>query len=854
MKNIMTKIWRKDTKKAVTIAIIACLALAGIFSLNAYAEVNIFNIKNATISNKSETTDAEIVSFDGLDIVSSLTFHKLGDTATYTISLENADDTDHYIKSISDNNTNTNISYTYGSDVNKTLAAGEVYEFIVTVKYTTSVDDASMRTQLSNVVFTISYDDTEETLSISPNTGDSIISSAVIFIVSTAGLIICIILAKKSNNNTTKRIAALITAASALAMTATIANATSTNNNKLTINSTFNFRDKVAVTYIIDGAEETELINYGSKINKELTPRTGYKLSNWTLEDGAIFNVDNAITDDITIIANYTPITFTVAFDGHGARKGSMESQTFTYDEAQNLATNLFKKHGFGLDKWTTTEDGEGGQSFTNEQEISNLTADDGATITLYAQWKVMPCNPNATHFDDTVCLQDINPMTIETMPYDEQYQLRDSRDERYYDVMRMADGNIWMQEDLHLIDKTISSADSHLPEGVTFTIPASDISTFTNDAYHPAAYYNGEYGSLYNFYTATAGWVTEEAEGASPMDICPKGWRLPSDSEATLLADLYDWDDDVTSEKYRPRAGGEIIDGALDLGGDDWTFSEAWLNYAAIMRPYGSDQIYPIYAGAAYREEGSDGSAYYWPGSTIANRKNGLNVRCMSDKPTMQTFDKDTNTYTISEIGDSAFFEDTRNSKSYSVKKLADGNVWMTQNLDIFNGQTISSDDSNMPEGETYNVGYSTSKPEGFTWGYSNEVHYHDNSNNEIYGTYYNYHGATAGWGDVDASNSGTAPKDVCPKGWRLPTDTELTALSNSYDTPSDFITDANLLLSGHIVNGELLGRGELDDFWTSKSANANSATSVILGGSSATPTESSKLVDGKIIRCIAE
>ena len=95
MKNIMTKIWRKDTKKAVTIAIIACLALAGIFSFNAYADTNIFNIKNATISNKSETTDAEIVSFDGLDIVSNLTFHKLGDTATYTISLENTDDTDH---------------------------------------------------------------------------------------------------------------------------------------------------------------------------------------------------------------------------------------------------------------------------------------------------------------------------------------------------------------------------------------------------------------------------------------------------------------------------------------------------------------------------------------------------------------------------------------------------------------------------------------------------------------------------------------------------------------------------------------------------------------------------------------
>ena len=854
MGKINKKIWNANLRRIAALVCAVGSILMGLIGYKAYAESNSFTIKDATVSDKTETTDIEIISFDDLNIVSNLTFHKLGDTATYTISLENTDSAEHFVKTITDNNTNSNISYIYNSDVNKTIAAGEAFDFVVTVKYTTSVDDIAMRTQVSDVAFTIAYDDTEETISISPDTGDGIIVSVIILSIAAAGLVISVVLIAKSDKKAMKRVAALAIAVSAVAVTTAIVKAANANNNELLINSTFNFRDKVAVTYIIDGAEETELINYGSKINKGLTPRTGYKLGGWTFEDGTVFDADTEIIDDITIVANYTPITFTVAYDGHGARKGSMESQTFTYDEAQNLAANLFKKHGFGLDKWTTTEDGEGGQSFANEQEISNLTVEDGATVTLYAQWKVMPCNPNATHFDDTVCLQDINPMTIETMPYDEQYQLRDSRDERYYDVMRMADGNIWMQEDLHLIDKTISSADSHLPEGVTFTIPASDMSAFTDDAYHPAAYYNGEYGSLYNFYTATAGWVTEETEGASPMDICPKGWRLPSDSEATLLADLYNWDDDVISEKYLPRAGGEIIDGELDLGGDDWTFSEAWLNYAAIMRPYGSDKIYPIYAGAAYREEESDGSAYYWPGSTIANRRNGLNVRCMSDKPNMQNFNKDTNAYTISEIGDSAFFEDIRNSKSYSVKKLADGNVWMTQNLDIFNGQTISSDNSNMPEGETYNVEYSTSKPAGFTWGYSNEVHYHDNSNNEMYGTYYNYHGATAGWGDVDAGNSGTAPKDVCPKGWRLPTDTELVTLSNSYSSPADFIADASLLLSGHIVNGELLGRGELDDFWTSKSASASSATSVVLGGSSATPTESSKLVDGKIIRCIAK
>ena len=201
-------------------------------------------------------------------------------------------------------------------------------------------------------------------------------------------------------------------------------------------------------------------------------------------------------------------------------------------------------------------------------------------------------------------------------------------------------------------------------------SIPASDMSAFTNDAYHPAAYYNGEYGSLYNFYTATAGWLNEDSQGASPMDICPKGWRLPSDSEATLLTKLYDWDDAVITEKYRPRAGGEIYDGELDLGGDDYKYSEAWLNNALIEQYYGSNTVNKNYAGSVYREE-YEGVNYYYPGSSRSNRRSGLNVRCMSDKPNMQNFNKNTNAYTISEIGDSAFFEDTRNGKSYSVRNL---------------------------------------------------------------------------------------------------------------------------------------------------------------------------------------
>jgi uncharacterized protein (TIGR02145 family) len=118
---------------------------------------------------------------------------------------------------------------------------------------------------------------------------------------------------------------------------------------------------------------------------------------------------------------------------------------------------------------------------------------------------------------------------------------LRDERDDILYVVKRLADGNVWMTENLRLIDKTISSADSNLPEGETYTVPASDASSFINSNSTSAAFLGYTYGGYYNFYTATAGWGTDGVtSGNSPKDICPKGWRLPTGGDSGEFQALY--------------------------------------------------------------------------------------------------------------------------------------------------------------------------------------------------------------------------------------------------------------------------------------------------------------------------
>ena len=122
-----------------------------------------------------------------------------------------------------------------------------------------------------------------------------------------------------------------------------------------------------------------------------LTP-TGYLLGSASYNDGTAHNVaGNTFTmpaADVTVSASLTPITYSVHFDANGGT-GSMDDQSFTYDAAQNLTANAFTPLlGYKFSRWTTNADGTG-DSYTNAANVSNLTAVDGATVTLYAQWNI---------------------------------------------------------------------------------------------------------------------------------------------------------------------------------------------------------------------------------------------------------------------------------------------------------------------------------------------------------------------------------------------------------------------------------------------------------------------------------
>ncbi|MBQ6349103.1 MAG: InlB B-repeat-containing protein [Clostridia bacterium] len=113
--------------------------------------------------------------------------------------------------------------------------------------------------------------------------------------------------------------------------------------------------------------------------------KTGYTFKEWQ-KDELAYDFNTSVTADITLTAKWTANTYTVAFDKNGGT-GTMDSQSFTYDEAKTLTDNAFTRTGYAFDSWNTKDDGTG-DKYADKASVKNLTAKANGTVTLYAQWK----------------------------------------------------------------------------------------------------------------------------------------------------------------------------------------------------------------------------------------------------------------------------------------------------------------------------------------------------------------------------------------------------------------------------------------------------------------------------------
>ena len=147
------------------------------------------------------------------------------------------------------------------------------------------------------------------------------------------------------------------------------------------------------------GNMESQIFAYNqtAALNENQFTRNGYLFEGWSLDrnDNTVMYKDKAEvvnlaeTQDANVIlyAKWSHSKYYVAFHGNGQTSGSMATQEFVYGDSQNLTKNGFIKTGWNFTGWNTEPDGSG-ESYKDEETISNPLITAGRTINLYAQWE----------------------------------------------------------------------------------------------------------------------------------------------------------------------------------------------------------------------------------------------------------------------------------------------------------------------------------------------------------------------------------------------------------------------------------------------------------------------------------
>ena len=139
------------------------------------------------------------------------------------------------------------------------------------------------------------------------------------------------------------------------------------------------------------------------------------------------------------------------------------------------------------------------------------------------------------------------------------------------------------------------------------------------------------------------------------------------------------------------------------------------------------------------------------------------------------------------------AYLQDSRDNNYYRIRKLADGNCWMTEDLRLI---WTAGDNIETASGSTWNPHNTTETPASNTaWGSdpetSSEMGWNErgsqydhsyfnattkaevSTDTQKIGAYYNWKAATAGTGDYSQTSPSYLTDSICPSGWKLPVNT---------------------------------------------------------------------------------
>ncbi|MBB6633053.1 InlB B-repeat-containing protein [Cohnella thailandensis] len=134
-------------------------------------------------------------------------------------------------------------------------------------------------------------------------------------------------------------------------------------------------------------------VNSGDAALEPSAPtKTGHAFGGWYMDKALTIPYDfsEAVTTDLTLYAQWTPISYTVTFDKNGGDAEANPSiLTVVYGSSAGTLPAPPSRAGYRFDGWNTAADGSGA-SFDASTIVSGH-------VTLYAQWTALPASPPAS-------------------------------------------------------------------------------------------------------------------------------------------------------------------------------------------------------------------------------------------------------------------------------------------------------------------------------------------------------------------------------------------------------------------------------------------------------------------------
>ena len=431
----MMKEQKKSIGKSVLITFVLLLAWFLIIKAGtAFASKNLFEITDAEVSTRSATVNISDFNFSSGKVSSNIVFHKVGDSVTYKLKIKNTGDAEYRIKSVKDVNKNSCISYKYSSVVGKKVAADEEFAFELIQTYSQENTDIANREQRLSVaivfeledeagntdeteipinedegnipapVFPITGDEDTDTyhvvdentvVKVNPKTNDNIALYIIIF--ATASVLLLVVLATRKKDvlgnanldparyaGTKKGLKRFKIVSFFLIIGAALfpAIGRAMQNNSIEFTGAVTFKDKLIITYTVNGEKFEKVVSFESKLELEDPEVPGYKFERWEDKDGNEFDAEVPITSDIELIAKFTPIEYTVSYNLNGGSLGEQTNPESYTIESEDITLINPTKAGYKFTGWTGTG---------LDDKTENVTIAQGSTEnrTFEANWEM---------------------------------------------------------------------------------------------------------------------------------------------------------------------------------------------------------------------------------------------------------------------------------------------------------------------------------------------------------------------------------------------------------------------------------------------------------------------------------